>query len=114
MDREPEGPGMTWKMRTGALMIVIAFLCVVLVLPFEWLTPQGQVYRRRADRLAVLAAEYRAQERLSRSKGDLTQAEQSRLQVERLEQEGWIYRRASWSHWKWPELRPRTREPRGD
>jgi hypothetical protein len=93
-------------MRTGGLMIVIAFLCAWLGLPFEWLTPQGQLYRQRADRLAVLAAECRAQERRARSKGDLEKAEQSRLKAEGLEQQGWTYRKASFYHWKWPELKP--------
>jgi hypothetical protein len=90
---------MTWKMRTSALMIVIAFLCVVLALPFEWLTPQGQVYRKMADSHAVIAARKRAAESEARSKGDIKEAE-------RFERQGWIYRKASYYYWKWPELKP--------
>ena len=98
---------MTWtKKRTSSALIVIVFLGVVLALPFEWLTPQGAVYRRRADRLGVVAAEYRAREHRARLKGDLKEAERSRLQAAQFEQQGWAYRKASYSEWKWPELKP--------
>ena len=97
---------MTWKMRTGTLMIVIAFLCVWLALPFEWLTPQGQVYRKAADAHALNAARYRAREREARARGDLDEAERCRAEAGRVERQGWIYRKASRLHWKWPELKP--------
>jgi hypothetical protein len=66
----------------------------------------GATLSEAADRYAVLAAECRAQERQARSKGDLGKAEQSRLKAEGLEQQGWTYRKASFQHWKWPELKP--------
>ena len=94
------------KLKTGSIMIVIAFLGVVLALPFEWRTPQGALYRRRAERLGVLAAESRAREHRARLKGQLAEAEQSRLRAEQLEQQGWTYRKASYFQWKWPELKP--------
>ncbi len=91
-----------WKLRWGALVILIVFL----VLPFEWLTPQGQVYRKVADSHAASAARKRASERRARAKGDLKEAERYREEAERIERQGWIYRRASYSHWRWPLLRP--------
>jgi hypothetical protein len=95
-----------WKTRASSLMIVIAFLCAWLVLPFEWLTPQGQLYRQRADAYAVNAARYRAGERHARAMGDLEEANRCRVEARRIERQGWIYRKASWSEWKWPELKP--------
>ena len=97
---------MAIKMRTRSLMIVIGLLCVLMALPFQCRTEQGELYRRRADRHDALASDFRAAERRARAKGDLAAAKQHRLQAERIEQQGWVYRQASYRHWKWPELRP--------
>jgi hypothetical protein len=97
----------------GVLMIVIAFLCVVLALPFEWLTPQGQLYRKIANSHAVSAARKRASEREARWKGDIKGAERLREEAERIERQGWVYRKASFRYWKWPELKPGSGRPPG-
>jgi hypothetical protein len=93
-------------MRTGTLMLVIAFLCVLLALPFQLRTPQGELYRKRANSFDKRATEFRLAEQRARAKGNEDQAEQFRLQAERLSQQGWIYRKGSYRHWKWPELKP--------
>ena len=100
-----EGPDMRWKMRTGTLMLVIAFLCVLLAIPFQLRTPQGELYGRRASSFEGRAAAFRLAERRARAEGDKDQAEQFRLQAERLEEQGSIYREASYRHWEWPRLR---------
>jgi hypothetical protein len=96
---------MAKRPRTRDLMIVVGFALVLLAMPFEWLTPQGALYRMRADRCSVLARRYRAEESEARDRGDVAEAERRRGQAEQIEREGWAARKASWRQWKWPELK---------
>jgi hypothetical protein len=100
---------MTWKMKTGTAMVLIAFLALWMGLPFEWLTPQGVLYRSRANRFDELAAEARASEHLAKAERDGTKAEAFQLRAEHFEEQAWTYRKASWRYWKWPELKPSDR-----
>jgi hypothetical protein len=97
---------MMWKPRLRSAVIVLAFVGLWLLLPFEWLNVQGRIYRKRADALAQRAAQFRGDEEKARSRGDLSGADQSRLEAERIERQGWIHRKASWREWQWPELKP--------
>jgi len=96
---------MAIRLGTRRLMITIAVLGVLMALPFQCETPQGELFRHRADRHEYLAATYRAAERLARAKGDNKRAEEYRLHAEWLEDQAWMYRQASYHHRGWPRLR---------
>ncbi len=77
-------------------MIAVAVLGVLMALPLACLSPEGRIFRKRANALDAHAAGYRELERRARLKGDLVEADRCRVHAEQIEEQARIHREASW------------------